>query len=114
LLGGIRSRRSVDWRAFRQGRGDHGRSALQTAALNAAAAVGAFIVLVVVLRLVLPKPVPLGLLLFGTVIGSINALIAVGLILIYRANRIINFALAEIGVFGGILFENLVRASNVP
>src|SRR5687768_14279744 len=68
------------------------RSWVQTAIWAAAAFLG----LVVVLRLALPRSVPFGLLLFGMVIGSINALIAVGLILIYRTNRIINFALAEI------------------
>ncbi len=74
----------------------------------------AFLGLVVLYRIVLPIPVPSGILIFGIVTGCINALIAVAIILIYRANRIINFAQAEIGVFGAILFENLYRATGVP
>lgn len=112
-MASLGTRSSVDWRSFRTGRPARAGT-LQSFARNAALAVGAFLALVVILRLALPKPVPFGLLLFGIVIGSINALIAVGLILVYRANRIINFAIAEIGVFGGILFENLIRASGVP
>ncbi len=70
--------------------------------------------MIVAFRLALPRAVPFGILFYGVVIGAINALIAVGLILIYRANRIINFALAEIGIFGAILFEQLVRKYDVP
>lgn len=104
----------MDWADFRPERRTR-RALLDHPALTTAVwALSAFFGLVGVLNAVLPKQVPFGLLLFGIVIGSINALIAVGLILIYRANRIINFALAEIGVFGAILFENLVRSSGVP
>lgn len=81
---------------------------------SAAWTASAFIGLVVVFRLVLPRGVPLGVLAFGVVIGCINALVSVGLVLVYRANRIINFAQAEIGIFGAILFENLVRGPGVP
>jgi branched-chain amino acid transport system permease protein len=110
-LGG---RRSVDWSAFRPEQRSR-RALLDYPALTTTVwAVAAFFGLVGVLNATLPKQVPFGLLLFGIVIGSINALIAVGLILIYRANRIINFALAEIGVFGAILFENLIRSAGLP
>lgn len=40
---------------------------------------------------------PLGVYLNGAVIGSLYALLGTGLILIYRANRIISFAQAELG-----------------
>lgn len=70
--------------------------------------------LIIGFRLALPKPLPFGVIVLGVVIGSINALIAVGLILIFRANRIVNFALAEVGVFGAILFERLYRGLGVP
>lgn len=110
-LGG---RRSVDWSAFRPDQRTR-RALLDHPGLTTTVwAATAFFTLVGVLNAVLPKQVPFGLLLFGIVIGSINALIAVGLILIYRANRIINFALAEIGVFGAILFENLIRSAGLP
>ncbi|TMM17435.1 MAG: ATP-binding cassette domain-containing protein [Actinobacteria bacterium] len=77
-------------------------------------ALGAALVLVVVFHLLLPRQVPYGVLLYGLVTGSTYSLTAIGLILVYRANRIINFALAEIGVFGAVLFENLIRASGWP
>jgi ABC-type branched-subunit amino acid transport system ATPase component/ABC-type branched-subunit amino acid transport system permease subunit len=77
-------------------------------------ALGAAVVLVVVFHFLLPRQVPYGILLLGVVTGSTYSLTAIGLILVYRANRIINFALAEIGVFGAVLFENLIRASGWP
>jgi branched-chain amino acid transport system permease protein len=40
---------------------------------------------------------PVGIFLYGGIVGLLYALVAFGLILIYRANRIINFANAEIG-----------------
>src|ERR1700694_3231042 len=81
-------------------------------------AAGVLVLAVVVLTLgvdlVAPRHVPGGILLYGAVTGSIYSLLATGFVLVYRANRIINFALAEIGVFGAVLFENLVRASGWP
>src|SRR4051794_32473631 len=51
-------------------------------------------------------PVPV----FGEalVTGAINALFAVGLVLVYRANRVINFAQAAFGVLSSVLFFSLV------
>jgi len=40
---------------------------------------------------------PLGLWLHGLVLGSLTAVMAIGMALIYRANRIVNFAQAELG-----------------
>ena len=40
---------------------------------------------------------PLGLWLRGVVLGMLTALLAVGLALIYRANRVVNFAQADLG-----------------
>jgi branched-chain amino acid transport system permease protein len=40
--------------------------------------------------------------------GAINALLAVGLVLVYRANRIINFAQGSFGVLSSVLFFSLV------
>ena len=77
-------------------------------------ALGAALALVVVFHFLLPRPVPYGILLLGVVTGSTYSLTAIGLILVYRANRIINFALAEIGVFGAVLFESLIRSSGWP
>ena len=46
---------------------------------------------------------PNALILFGIAIGALYGLIAVGIILIYRTNRIINFAAAAIGAVPGDL-----------
>lgn len=56
----------------------------------------------------LPRGVPLGILLLGLVFGSLYALLAVGLVLIYRANRVINFAQAELGGVGAVVGLQLV------
>ena len=40
---------------------------------------------------------PLGLWLHGLTLGGLNAVLAVGMALIYRANRVVNFAQAELG-----------------
>jgi len=42
-------------------------------------------------------PVPLGVSLQGVVLGLLNALVVLGLILVYRANRVVNLAQASIG-----------------
>lgn len=57
---------------------------------------------------------PGGILFFGAVQGIISSLTAVGIILIYRTNRIINFAQAAIGGAGAIFMYNLVTALNWP
>ncbi|MCX7620022.1 MAG: hypothetical protein N2037_04140, partial [Acidimicrobiales bacterium] len=44
-------------------------------------------------------PVPMGVFLQGVVLGLINAMVVLGLVLVYRANRVINFAQASIGTF---------------
>lgn len=51
----------------------------------------------------LPRGLPLGIVLLGLVFGSFYALTAIGLVLIYRANRVINFAQADIGAVAGVL-----------
>jgi len=47
---------------------------------------------------------PLPVVLLGTIIGLTYGLLAVGLVLIYRSNRIINFAHGQIGAFGAAVF----------
>src|SRR4051794_28391273 len=42
-------------------------------------------------------PAPLGVLVQGVVIGGLTALIAFGIALIYRANRIVSFAQGDLG-----------------
>ena len=52
--------------------------------------------LIVVVQLVF-FGMPLGLWLRGVVLGLLTALLAIGLALVYRANRVVNFAQAELG-----------------
>ncbi len=51
---------------------------------------------------------PAGILLSGATIGLLTALIAVGMALVYRANRIVNFAQADLGYVPGLLGVMLV------
>lgn len=44
-------------------------------------------------------PVPLGVWLQGAVLGLLNAMIVAGLVLVYRATRVVNLAQASIGLF---------------
>jgi branched-chain amino acid transport system permease protein len=57
---------------------------------------------------VLSRGLPLGEVVLGLVSGSLYALIAMGLVLVYRANRIVNFAQAELGAVAGVLAIELV------
>ena len=52
---------------------------------------------------------PIGFILVGVVYGSVNALGAMGLILVYRANRFINFAHGAMGSLIGVLAIGLVK-----
>ena len=53
-------------------------------------------------------PTPLGIVVWGLVISSITALLAFGLVLIYRSHRVINFALADLGAVPASLCVSLV------
>jgi branched-chain amino acid transport system permease protein len=57
---------------------------------------------------------PSGVIVFGALIGLLYAMVAMGLILIYRANRIINFAQAEIGASAALLAVLLIKVHHVP
>ena len=57
-----------------------------------------------------PGPV----LVLGLIIGLTYGLLAVGLVLIYRSNRIINFAHGQIGAFGAALFGIMVVRWHLP
>ena len=66
--------------------------------------------LVVLQRVVFPAP--LGVVVNGALFGSRIALIALGIALIYRANRIINFAQGDLGAVPATLAVMLVVAWN--
>ncbi len=57
-----------------------------------------------------PGPV----LLLGLIIGLTYGLLAVGLVLIYRTNRIINFAHGQVGAFGAAFFGLAVVKWHIP
>ncbi len=55
-------------------------------------------------------PAPLPILFLGLVLGSLSALVALGIVLIYRANRIINFAQGDLGGVAAILAASFIVA----
>src|SRR5438067_8707661 len=57
----------------------------------------------VLLAKLLPSGAPAGIVLSGVVFGSLNGLIAIGIVLVYRANKVINFAQAEFGSVAAVL-----------
>jgi ABC-type branched-subunit amino acid transport system ATPase component/ABC-type branched-subunit amino acid transport system permease subunit len=57
----------------------------------------AVVIVPAAINVVFARNPPLGILLNGVVIGSLYGLIAMGLVLIYRANRIVNFSQAGLG-----------------
>lgn len=62
----------------------------------------------------LPAGLPLGVLLLGVVLGSLHGLAAMGIVLIYRSSRIINFAQVEIGGVAAAMAILLVTGNDVP
>ncbi len=61
----------------------------------------------------LSKGLPLGVVFLGVIYGSLYALIAIGMVLVYRGNRIINFAQPYIGVLAAIVAIELVVTYHV-
>src|SRR5438105_1554872 len=57
---------------------------------------------------------PMSVVLLGAIIGLTYGLLAVGLVLIYRTNRIINFAHGQIGAFGAAFFGVAAVQWHVP
>ncbi|MEZ5207004.1 MAG: branched-chain amino acid ABC transporter permease [Acidimicrobiales bacterium] len=58
-------------------------------------------------------PAPAGVYAGGIVLGTLGALVAVGMALVYRANRIINFAQGALGVVPTVLAVQLIVYSGV-
>jgi branched-chain amino acid transport system permease protein len=59
-------------------------------------------------------PAPVGVLLQGVVIGGLTALISFGIALIYRANRIVNFAAGDLGAVPASLAVLLIVGPGLP
>ena len=73
--------------------------------------VGLFIGIKIFLR---HNPPPPGVFAQGVLLGLLYALVSFGLILIYRATRIINFAQTEMGAAGAVLAVLLIKVHHVP
>jgi branched-chain amino acid transport system permease protein len=73
--------------------------------------VGAAVVTWLAAELLLPRGLPPGVMLIGCVLGLINALGAIGLILVYRAGKYVNFAQAGFGSAGAVLAFRLISAN---
>lgn len=50
----------------------------------------------------------------GASVGSVYALVALGLVLLYRTTRILNFAHGDVGVLGTFIAYMLLRQLNIP
>lgn len=59
-------------------------------------------------------PVPAGVFLHGVVVGLLTSMIAVGMALIYRANRVLNFAQGDLGYLPAMLSVMIVVTSGIP
>lgn len=55
-----------------------------------------------VLAALLPSGLPVGVVLLGAVLGSLTGLTAIGLVLIYRGARVVNFAQSALGGIAGV------------
>jgi ABC-type branched-subunit amino acid transport system ATPase component/ABC-type branched-subunit amino acid transport system permease subunit len=66
------------------------------------------------LAAVLALETPFPVVVLGMIIGMTYGLLAVGLVLIYRSNRIVNFAHGEIGAFAAAVFGAVVIRWHVP
>ncbi len=61
-----------------------------------------------------PRSLPREVLIDGAVVGALYALVGMGLILVYRANRIINFAQAQLGAVPAVIALLLIAKRGVP
>jgi ABC-type branched-subunit amino acid transport system ATPase component/ABC-type branched-subunit amino acid transport system permease subunit len=58
--------------------------------------------------------VPFPVVVLGAIVGMVYGILAVGLVLVYRSNHIVNFAHGEIGVLGAAVLGLAVRRWHVP
>lgn len=82
----------------------------RTAGIFAAATIASF----VVTQFLIDGGTPVAVLFDSLVLGLLSALTTVGLVLIYRSHRIINFAQPILGVLGGVFAFNLAVLNNWP
>jgi ABC-type branched-subunit amino acid transport system ATPase component/ABC-type branched-subunit amino acid transport system permease subunit len=77
-------------------------------------AVAAVVVAWIVLGAIAPNGLPLGVALLGVVLGALSGLTAMGLVLIYRASRVVNFAQAEFGGLATTVAVVLTNGTGLP
>jgi branched-chain amino acid transport system permease protein len=58
-------------------------------------------------------PAPAGSIVAGLVLGLITSLVSLGMYLVYRANRVLNFSAAEIGLLPAVLTVMLIIESGI-
>ena len=58
-------------------------------------------------------PVPAGVAVEGLILGLLGAMVAVGMALVYRANRILNFAQVQLGLAPTVLAVSLIVYAGV-
>src|SRR3954463_8456385 len=81
---------------------------------------GLLVLVLLVTQVLLPgdpgpsRGTPAAILFSGLVNGLASALIATGIVVVYRTLRIINFAQSALGVFGALFCFELVRWTPVP
>jgi branched-chain amino acid transport system permease protein len=73
-------------------------------------AVGAF----VVTQHAAPRGLPVGIVVIGLLVGGLNGLVAMGLVLVYRAGSYVNFAQGTIGAVGAVVTAKLITIEEVP
>src|SRR5947209_3688211 len=61
----------------------------------------------------LDRGLPVGVVVEGVVFGSLYALVAIGIVLVYRANRVVNFAQAEFGSVAAVVAIELILSEHV-
>lgn len=57
---------------------------------------------------------PPEILLNGAILGSLSGMVSIGLVLIYRSDRIINFAQGDLGGTAGVLMASIVFGTGIP
>lgn len=58
--------------------------------------------------------IPLFVVVQGLIIGATYGLLALGLVLVYKSNRVLNFAHGEVGVIAAVLFQRMVNGFGIP
>ena len=86
---------------------------MDRAELRGAVRIGAGCLAILVFLEIL-YPAPSAILFLGLVLGSLSALVAMGLVLIYRANRIVNFAQGDMGAVASVLAASLYVGPKLP